>query len=114
MAESDPAEGRAFLRIAQSAGGQLVTSNTGGKVTFWSAGTLAKLREVAVHLSGINSLLELPDTGILTGGDDGALGLVSGDEVRLQTGANSGHVTGIAVLDADRVVTCSVDQGPIL
>jgi hypothetical protein len=71
-----------------------------------------------VHNSGINSLLCLPEVGIFTGGDDGAVGLFVYDGtsdfprsgIRGKIGAHSSHVTGIAALDKSRIVTCSVDQ----
>jgi len=110
-AESDPPESHAFLRIAKSTERSVdfLTSSTNGKVGFWTLKSLTKLMEVSVHLSGINSLLSFPNLGIVTGGDDGAMGLIS-SKIRNQSSANSGHVTGIVILDEDRILTCSVDQ----
>ena len=109
--ESDPAESHAFLRIEKSVERNVdfLTSSTNGKVGFWTMKSLKKLKEVSVHSSGINSLLGFPNVGIVTGGDDGAMGLIS-TKNRIKNSVNSGHVTGIAILDEDRVLTCSVDQ----
>jgi len=112
VSESNPPETHAFLCVSKSSeavGFDFLTSGTDGKVKFWNLDSLAKVKEVSVHGSGINSLRSLPGLGIVTGGDDGSLGLIA-SEIELKKGANSGHVTGIAALDEDRVVTCSADQ----
>ena len=54
-------------------------------------------------------MLSLPNVGVVTGGDDGGLGL-HGPEIRTKILAHSGHVTGIAALNEAHLVTCSVDQ----
>ena len=110
-AESDPPETHAFLRIRKSgSGNEFLTSGTSGKIILWSLDSLAKIKEFSsVHISGINSMLSLPNVGVVTGGDDGGLGL-HGPEIRTKILAHSGHVTGIAALNEAHLVTCSVDQ----
>ena len=109
IAESEAPESHAFLRI-QKSGNEFVTSGTGGKLILWSLENLDKIKEFSsVHNSGINSLLSLPNVGIVTGGDDGGLGL-HGPDVQTKILAHSGHVTGLAALDESHIVTCSVDQ----
>ena len=113
VSESNPPDSHAFLCISKpkaANGYDFFTSSTEGKVIFWNLDNLTKVKEVSVHGSGVNSLRCLPGIGIVTGGDDGALGLLLKSKIELKTGANSGHITGIIALDGTRFITCSADQ----
>ena len=89
----------------------LLTANTIGQLSIHDLVTLEILCQIKVHQSGINSVINFHDDLIISGGDDGAISISNGKTVLLtKEGAHSGHVTGIAKINHQIFVSCSVDQ----
>ena len=56
-------------------------------------------------------MINFHDDLIISGGDDGAISISNGKTLFLtKEGAHSGHVTGIAKINHQIFVSCSVDQ----